>query len=152
MEKLNIKKSANLLYQSRIKLNRIKELPNKLSPTNNKEAYLIQDELTKIYLNSNPLVSIIGKKIGCTNKEAQKQLNVNESFFGNIFSNYISSSNKKISSKNFFSPYVEPEFSFLIKALIILILISFFNNIFISKDLEYIVLIKGLVLLFINIK
>ena len=86
MEKSNIKKAANLLYESRIKVNRIEELPLKLSPKNNKEAYFIQDELTKIYLNSNPSVKIIGKKIGCTNKEAQKQLNVNESFFGYIFS------------------------------------------------------------------
>ena len=40
----------------------------------------------------------------------------------------------------------------LIKDSITLILISFVNNIFISKDLEYIVSIKGLVLLFINTK
>ena len=36
---------------------------------------------------------IPGKKIGCTNKAAQEQLNVNESFFGNMFSDNISKNN-----------------------------------------------------------
>ena len=67
------------------------------------------------YLSENRNISLIGKKIVCTNKAAQIQLNVKESFFGNIFSDNISKSNCIINSENYFSPFVEPEFSFVMK-------------------------------------
>ena len=58
---------------------------------------------------------MIGKKIGCTNNAAKIQLNIKESFFGNMFSNSISKSNTIINSRKYFSPFVEPEFSFVMK-------------------------------------
>ena len=79
------------------------------------EAYAIQDELTKRYLSTNQKTSLIGKKIGCTNKAAQIQINVKESFFGNMFSDNISKSNSIIYSDKYFNPFVEPEFSFVMK-------------------------------------
>ena len=113
IEKIN--KAANILYNSRINLKRIKELPKDCMPESLEEAYLIQDELTKKYLSADKKNRLIGKKIGCTNKAAQIQLNIKESFFGNMFFNNISESNSKINSKKYFSPFVEPEFSFLMK-------------------------------------
>ena len=110
-----INKAANILYDSRINLKKIKELPKECIPKNQNEAYAIQNALTKKYLLANNETKVIGKKIGCTNKAAQMQLNVKESFFGNIFSNNISKSNCIINSKKYFSPFVEPEFSFVLK-------------------------------------
>ena len=115
MEKYKIKKAADILYNSRINLKRIKELPKECIPKSLEEAYAIQDELTKRYLSTNQKTSLIGKKIGCTNKAAQIQINVKESFFGNMVSDNISKSNSIIYSDKYFNPFVEPEFSFVMK-------------------------------------
>ena len=115
MDNFKINKAADILYNSRINLKRIKELPKDCAPKSTQEAYAIQDELTKKYLSAKEKTLIIGKKIGCTNNAAKIQLNIRESFFGNIFSNNISKSNTIINSNKYFSPFVEPEFSFVMK-------------------------------------
>ena len=115
MDNIKINKAADILYNSRINLKRIKELPKDCTPQSTQEAYAIQDELTKRYLSAKEKTLIIGKKIGCTNNAAKIQLNIRESFFGNIFSNNISKSNTIINSNKYFSPFVEPEFSFVMK-------------------------------------
>jgi len=115
MDNLKINKAADILYNSRINLKRIKELPKDCAPKSIQEAYAIQDELTKKYLSENEKTIIIGKKIGCTNEAAKIQLNIKESFFGNIFSNNISKSETIINPNKYFSPFVEPEFSFVMK-------------------------------------
>ena len=115
MNNSKIIKAANILYNSRINLERIKKLPKDCTPYSLEEAYAIQGELTNKYLSTNKEISLIGKKIGCTNKAAQIQINVKESFFGNMFSNNISKSNSIIDSNFFFNPFIEPEFSFVIK-------------------------------------
>ena len=115
MDQSKIQKAADILYNSRISLKKIKQLPQDCAPRSLEEGYDIQDELTKKYLSASHKTLLIGKKIGCTNKAAQKQLNVNESFFGNMFSDNISKSKNIINSEKYFSPYIEPEFSFLMK-------------------------------------
>ena len=115
MDISKINKAAEILYNSRINLKRIKKLPEDCVPQSFKEAYDIQDELANKYLKVDKNNSLIGKKIGCTNKAAQVQLNINESFFGNMFSKNISKSKCTIKSENYVSPFVEPEFSFLMK-------------------------------------
>ena len=115
MDISKINKAAEILYNSRINLKRIEKLPEDCTPQTLKEAYDIQDEFINKYLKIDNKNSLIGKKIGCTNKAAQAQLNVNESFFGNMFSKNISKSKCTINSENYFSPFVEPEFSFLMK-------------------------------------
>ena len=115
MDNSKINKAADILYNSRINIKRIKELPKDCTPKSIEEAYAIQDQLTKRYLSANKNTFIIGKKIGCTNKAAQIQLNIKESFFGNMFSDNISKSNVIISPNKYFSPFVEPEFSFIMK-------------------------------------
>ncbi len=115
MDNLKINKAADILYNSRINLKRVKELPKDCTPKSIQDAYAIQDELTKKYLSENKKNLIIGKKIGCTNEAAKIQLNIKESFFGNMFSNNISKSNTIINPSKYFSPFVEPEFSFVMK-------------------------------------
>ena len=115
MENYKINKAAETLYNARIRKKRIIELPKDCIPESIKEAYDIQDELANKYLKVDKNNSLIGKKIGCTNKAAQVQLNINESFFGNMFSKNISKSKCIINSENYFSPFVEPEFSFVMK-------------------------------------
>ena len=115
MDNYKVNKAAEILYNSRINLKRIKELPKDCIPESIKEAYDIQDELVKKYISVDKNTLLIGKKIGCTNKDARIQLNIKESFFGNMFSNNISKSNCIINSEEYFSPFVEPEFSFVMK-------------------------------------
>ena len=115
MDISKINKAAEILYNSRINLKRIKKLPEDCVPQSFKEAQDIQDELANKYLKVDKNNSLIGKKIGCTNKAAQVQLNINESFFGNMFSKNISKSKCTIKSENYVSPFVEPEFSFVMK-------------------------------------
>ena len=115
MENSKIKKAAETLYNARIRKKRIIELPKDCMPESIKEAYDIQDELTNKYISADKNTLVIGKKIGCTNEAAKAQLNVKDSFFGNMFSNNISKSNCIINSEEYFSPFVEPEFSFIMK-------------------------------------
>ena len=115
MEKTKINKAANILYNSRIDVKRIKELPKDCNPKSFQEAYDIQDELTNKYLSQNKKTLVVGKKIGCTNEAAKIQLNIKDSFYGNMFSDNISKSNVIINPNKYFSPFIEPEFSFVMK-------------------------------------
>tara|TARA_B100000029_G_scaffold259567_1_gene256184 strand:+ start:1005 stop:1805 length:801 start_codon:yes stop_codon:yes gene_type:complete len=115
MEKIKISKAADILFYSRANIKRIKELPKDCTPKSSQEAYDIQDELTKRYLSEYKNTFVIGKKIGCTNEAAKIQLNIKDSFYGNIFSNNISKSNTTIDPKKYIGPFVEPEFSFVMK-------------------------------------
>ena len=105
--------AAHLLFDARINKKPLKNLPKALIPKNIKDAYRIQDELCSLYLKKNN--KIIGKKIGCTSKKAQKQINITEPFYGNIFSKFYSKSKIILNNKNFINSYFEPEFSFKIK-------------------------------------
>jgi len=107
-------KAANILFNSRLNKKRLDKLPIDCIPQNIEEAYKIQDELKILYLTLKDNYTI-GKKVGCTNKLAQKQINVEEPFYGNLFSKYSSVSGCKLNSHNFSKPYMEPEFSFRIK-------------------------------------
>ena len=111
----NLNKAADILFNSRINIKRITKLPKECSPKNNNEAYAIQNILVNKYLIENQKNIVIGKKIGCTNEEAQKQINVSEPFYGNIFLHYSSNSNCTLNSNLFVKPFMEPEFSFKIK-------------------------------------
>ena len=90
MKKDEIYKAAISLFNHRINATSMKKLPENCNPKNLTEAYSIQSELMKIYLNIKDN-NIIGKKVGCTNKSAQKQINVNEPFYGNLFSKFSTS-------------------------------------------------------------
>lgn len=110
-----IKYAAEILYNSRMNMERLEKLPTNCIPLNKKDAYLIQENLVYKYLSSNGNISEIGKKVGCTNKAAQNQINVNEPFYGSLLSRYSKKSNNSLKIKNFFKPFIEPEFSFKIE-------------------------------------
>jgi len=110
----NLLKAANILFKHKLNCSGLKSLPKNCIPKNTTEAYCIQNLLKNNYLTLKENFSI-GKKVGCTNKKAQEQINVNEPFYGNLFFKYSSISGCNLSSKNFFQPYLEPEIAFKIK-------------------------------------
>ena len=106
--------AADILFNHRLNKSGLKNLPEKLIPKTIKESYRIQDELKILYLTLKDNICI-GKKVGCTNKIAQKQLGIFEPFYGNLFSKFQNSSGCKLKSKKFFKPFMEPEISLVIK-------------------------------------
>jgi len=114
MEKEKYTRAANILFDYRKNKKRLDNLPIDCTPNNIEEAYEIQEELKIKYLTLKDN-NLIGKKVGCTNEWAQKQINVEEPFYGNLFSKYSSVSGCDLLSNNFSEPYMEPEFSFRIK-------------------------------------
>ena len=98
-------KAANILFKYRKNKKRLDTLPVDCTPNTIDEAYLIQDELKIKYLTLKDNY-LIGKKVGCTNKWAQKQINVKEPFYGNLFSKYSSKSGCKLNANNFSKPYM----------------------------------------------
>ena len=79
MNKKNAIKASKILFENRLNRNKIKNFPNECIPKNLNEGYYIQNELMKLYLNLNNN-KIIGRKVGCTNNEAQLQLNIKSLF------------------------------------------------------------------------
>ena len=106
--------AANILFNHRLNKTGLKSLPKKCIPQNINEAYKIQNELKILYLSLSENFCI-GKKVGCTNKLAQSQVNVHEPFYGNLFFRFSDFSGCQLKLKNFYRPFVEPEISFRIK-------------------------------------
>ena len=114
IEYINAQESAKFLFKHRQNKSSINDLPNKLTPQRDNDAYLIQEELKLLYLSLKDNISI-GKKVGCTSLDAQKQLNISEPFYGNLFSRFYEIEPKNISSKKFSKPFIEPEIALRIK-------------------------------------
>ena len=114
MKYIEAQDSAKFLFKHRQNKSSINDLPNKLTPKTDYEAYMIQEELKLLYLSLKDNISI-GKKIGCTSSDAQKQLDISEPFYGNLFSRFYSIEPKEISSKKFSKPFIEPEIALKIK-------------------------------------
>ena len=114
MNKNELSKAAKLLFDLRLNKSGLSNFPSEFLPDSIEEAYLIQEELKILYISLNNN-KIIGKKVGCTNKHAQKQVNIFEPFYGNIFSKYSNISGCTLKKNNFYQPYIEPEISFRIK-------------------------------------
>ena len=113
MNKQQIIEASKILFNHKLNKTGLDDL-NGLEPKDLDDAYKIQDEL-KIYYLSLKNNICIGKKIGCTSKAAQAQMNVTEPFYGNLYSKYSSQNVEKLNSKYFFEPFAEPEISFRIK-------------------------------------
>ena len=117
MNNEKIDKAAKILFHARLNTSSLRILPSDCIPKNNEEAYLVQDSLTNLYINQFN-AKIIGKKVGCTNKKAQKQIKINKPFYGNIYSSFSSYSKCNLDRKLFIKPHIEPEFSFKLKSII----------------------------------
>ena len=115
MLNIHIQEAAKFLFEHRLKKSNINNLPKHITPKTKNEAYLIQEELKLLYLNLKENISI-GKKVGCTSLDAQKQLDINEPFYGNLFSRFYSIEPTKLSSKKFSKPFIEPEIALRVKA------------------------------------
>ncbi len=114
MEYIDAQESAKFLFKHRQNKSSINELPHKLTPKNDSEAYIIQEELKLLYLSLKDNISI-GKKVGCTSLDGQKQLDISEPFYGNLFSRFYDIEPEDISSKKFSKPFIEPEIALRIK-------------------------------------
>ena len=113
MKNSEISKISKILFEHKLKKTGLYSL-NDMKPSNIVDAYRIQNNLKIHYLTLKNNICI-GKKIGCTSKVAQAQMNVNEPFYGNLFSKYSAKNINRLNSKHFFEPFVEPEISFRIK-------------------------------------
>ena len=113
MNKEDIQEASKILFEHRLNKTGLNSLKN-LEPQTIDEAYAIQDNLKLRYLELKDNICI-GKKIGATSLTAQEVLNMNEPFYGNLYSRYSLINAKKLHAKNFFEPYAEPEISFRIK-------------------------------------
>ena len=114
MEYINAQESAKFLFKHRQNKSSINDLPNKLTPKTDYEAYMIQEELKLLYLSLKDNISI-GKKVGCTSLDGQKQLDISEPFYGNLFSRFYEVEPKNISYKKFYKPFIEPEIALRVK-------------------------------------
>ena len=108
-----INNASKILFNHKLNKTGLETL-GKLQPKSLIDAYKIQDALKINYLclKNN---KCIGKKIGCTSQAAQEQMNIQEPFYGNLFSRFSATNINKLNSKYFFEPFVEPEISFRIK-------------------------------------
>ena len=114
MKYIDAQDSAKFLFKHRQNKSSINDLPNKLTPKTDYEAYMIQEELKLLYLSLKDNISI-GKKVGCTSLDGQKQLDISEPFYGNLFSRFYEVEPKNISSKKFSKPFIEPEIALRVK-------------------------------------
>ena len=114
MKNIDVQDSAKFLFKHRQNKSSINDLPNKLTPKTDYEAYIIQEELKLLYLSLKDNISI-GKKVGCTSLDGQKQLDISEPFYGNLFSRFYEVEPKNISSKKFSKPFIEPEIALRVK-------------------------------------
>ena len=106
--------AADLLFNHRLNKSGLKDFPDILKPKTIIDAYKIQKELKILYLTLKDN-DCNGKKIGCTNKIAQKQLGLFEPFYGNLFTKYTDFTGCKLNSKKFLKPFAEAEISLVIK-------------------------------------
>ena len=88
MIKENIQEASKILFEHRLNKTGLSSLKN-LEPQTMNEAYTIQDNLKLRYLELKDNFCI-GKKIGCTYLAAQKQMNIKDPFYGNLFNRYSS--------------------------------------------------------------
>ena len=114
MKYLNCQEAAKLLFEHRLNKLAVSELPKQLIPTSYEDAYLIQEELKLLYLSLKDNITL-GKKVGCTSIEGQKQLSIDEPFYGNLYSRFYGIDIDELSSKKFNKPFIEPEIALRIK-------------------------------------
>ena len=110
----NIIHAAKILFEHKLNKNGLDQLESIYEPKTIEDAYLIQEELKINYLTLSNNICL-GKKVGCTNIQAQQQIGINKPFYGNLFTRFSSENKVILKSKNFFQPWVEPEIGIRIK-------------------------------------
>lgn len=89
MKKINPKtRAAQLIVEQRLSLNPIDDLPEKLRPKNETEAYAVQVEVNHL-LNEAGLGPTAGHKIGCTTPVMQAYLDIPNPCAGGVFASTV---------------------------------------------------------------
>src|SRR5437868_1610365 len=93
--------AAELLSGAYIARRRLTGLPDHAKPHNQDEAYRVRELVAQKWL-AHDGGRIIGYKIACTNPSAQKYLNLDAPFYGNLFSALTYDSPAHLPANKFF--------------------------------------------------
>lgn len=100
--------AALVLAEHRLELDPLGELPPELRPTDEAEAYAIQDELHR-QLTARGLGEVVGHKIGCTTPVMQAYLKIEHPCAGGVFERTVHRSPATVSHRDFVRVGVECE-------------------------------------------
>lgn len=103
--------APQLLSEARINRKRLAELPEQVRPKTPEEAYQCQEILVQRLLTHYG-GAVIGYKIACTNPTAQRQLSVDDPFYGHLLSSFCADSPARLPAGDFFMRVIEAEFAF----------------------------------------
>jgi 2-keto-4-pentenoate hydratase len=103
--------AAQLLSDALIRRSRLTELPEASRPKTAEEAYAVRELVVERWL-AHYGGKVSGYKIACTNRSAQRYLNLDGPFYGNLFSALSFDSPARLRSGDFFMRVMEAEFAF----------------------------------------
>ena len=90
----------------------IDPLTGKLPDLTIEQAYAVQQAQVATWATDGRVVR--GYKVGLTSAVMQRQLGVDQTDFGHLMSDMFYANGQPISSKDFISPKIEPEFAFVL--------------------------------------
>jgi len=103
----------NFLTLARFARRRIAGIPEESKPSDTAGAYKLQRAVTEHWATQ--LGGFAGYKIACTSEIPQRQLGIEEPYYGRLFNSSVYDSPAELDSSQFFMRVVEPEFGFLIE-------------------------------------
>jgi 2-keto-4-pentenoate hydratase len=103
--------AANALIGARTSGQRLDALPKHARPDNEADAYAVQDAYVERLMSVHG-ASIIGYKVGCTNRSAQRQLGLDAPFRGILLSAFTHYSPAEIPAGDGFMRMIEAEIGF----------------------------------------
>jgi 2-keto-4-pentenoate hydratase len=104
--------NAQLLAEVLIHRSRLTQLPADSHPKSIEEAYRVRECVVERWLAHYGGV-VTGYKIACTNPSAQRYLNLDAPFYGNLYSALTYDSPARLNAGDFFMRVMEAEFAFL---------------------------------------
>ena len=115
MDTYAARKAAQLLSDARLKRTRLVALPEDIRPSDEDDAYLVQESLHE-YLTEAGLGQFAGYKIGCTTPVMQKYLGIPNPCAGRVFERTTRSISGTYRYEDFMRPGVECEIAARLKA------------------------------------
>jgi len=107
----NPQKAADFITKLRLDLKQEDAIPEDFRPADPNEGYRVQKEVVKRLLAEYG-GKTVGYKVACTNKLAQKLLNLSSPFYGCLLSSLVHTSPARVRAKDFSMQLIEPEFAF----------------------------------------
>lgn len=111
----NIVKAADFLAQLRFELKQEIDIPQDIRPADPLAGYAVQEELVNRLLSKNA-GHMVGYKVACTNKLAQKLLGTDTPFYGRLLSPFVYQSPVRLNAANYSMRLIEAEFAFELAA------------------------------------